>query len=136
MSDSILKISEAASLGLHSMIILAKHSDNVVSVKDIAGELNVSANHLSKVLQRLSKADFIESSKGNKGGFRLIAKPQDINFLQIYEAIDGKLKLSDCLISTHNTKCKCNCIMGDLLVSVNKQVVDYFQNTKLSDFLK
>lgn len=131
MSNSILKISEAASMALHAMIILAQ-SDKLVSVKEISTKLNISANHLSKVMQRLNKAGFIESIKGFNGGFKLAVKPAKVTFLEIYETFDGKLKDSNCLLSNN---CTSNCIFGDLIYSVNKQVRERFAKTKLSDFI-
>lgn len=131
MSHNILKISEAASMALHAMIILAR-SDKLVSVKEIATKLNVSANHLSKVMQRLNKAGYIESIKGFNGGFKIAVNPKDITFLEIYETFDGKLKESSCLLTNN---CENNCIFGDLVYSINKQVREKFEKTKLSDFL-
>lgn len=132
MSNSILKISEAASIALHAMIMLTQNQNRLVSVKEIATKVDISANHLSKVMQRLNKAGFIDSIKGYNGGFKLLIKPEKINFLEIYELFDGKLKTTKCLLA-HN-ECKENCIFGDLISSVNKQVKEKFENTKLSDF--
>lgn len=134
MSNSLLKISEAASIALHAMIMLAENRNKLVSVKEIAFKLDVSANHLSKVMQRLNKAGFIESIKGFGGGFRLSKEPEDVTFLEIYEAFDGKLNASSCLLS--RKECMHSCIFGDMLSSINKQVKDKFENTKLSDFIK
>ncbi len=133
--SNILKISDASSIALHAMIFIARSNDKLVSVKDISGELDVSANHLSKVLQRLVKAELVISIKGYGGGFKL-AKPADsINFLEIYEAIDGKFKPSHCLLNK-SENCQTGCIMGDLLGSINTQVENYFNKTKLTDFMK
>lgn len=134
MSGSILKISEAASIALHAMIILAKNQNRLVSVKEIASALDISANHLSKVMQRLNKAGLIDSIKGYNGGFKLIEDPGNINFLRIYELIDGKLSGSKCLLS--KDVCEGECILSGLVVSVNKQVKEKFETTKLSDFIK
>ena len=134
MSGNILKISEAASLGLHAMTILAKNQNKLITVKGISDTLGVSANHLSKVMQRLNKAGFIESIKGYNGGFKLITKPEDITFLQIYELFDGKLTNSGCLLLTHD--CGSECILGGLVSSINMQVREKFEQTKLSDFVK
>lgn len=131
MNGSILKISEAASIALHAMIILAQ-SDKLVSVKEIATKLNISANHLSKVMQRLNKAGFIDSIKGFNGGFKLAANPENVTFLEIYETFDGKIKGTNCILSNN---CQNNCIFGDLIYSVNKQVKERFEKTKLSDFI-
>ncbi len=133
--SNILKISDASSIALHAMIFIAQKNNELVSVKDISGELDVSANHLSKVLQRLVKADLVISIKGYGGGFKLAKSPADINFLEIYEAIDGRFKPSPCLLSRIES-CETKCIMGDLLQSINTQVEDYFHKTKLTDFMK
>ena len=129
-----LKISEAASLALHAIIILAQNKDKLISVKQIATHLDVSSNHLSKVMQRLTKAEFIESIKGYNGGFKLLGNPEEINLLMIYELFDGKLKTDSCLLS--QKKCLGECILGDLVASINKQAREKFENTKISDFIK
>lgn len=134
MSNNLLKISEAASLGLHAIIILAQNRDKLISVKDISVKLEVSANHLSKVMQRLNKAGFIRSVKGFNGGFELIREAEDITFLEIYELFDGPLSATNCLLNKR--KCLGDCILGDLITSVNKQVKDKFLKTRLSDFIK
>lgn len=134
MSGSILKISEATSLALHAMMILTKNQKKLVSVKEIATELDVSANHLSKVMQRLNKAGFIDSIKGFNGGFKLSVDPEKVTFLEIYELFEGKLKNSNCLLN--NRECGDKCMFGDLISSVNNQVKERFEKTKLSDFLK
>lgn len=134
MSGSILKISEAASIALHSMIELAKSKDKLISVKDIAAKLDVSANHLSKVLQRLTKSGYIVSIKGFNGGFKLAVKPENLTFLEIYELFDGKLKDTNCILA--RKECAEKCIFGGLVASITDQVRDKFENTKLSDFIK
>ncbi len=133
--SNILKISEAASLALHAMIVLAKNREKPVSVKFIADELEVSANHLSKVMQRLVKSELVNSIKGNGGGFKLALSPGKITFLKVYEAIDGKFRPSGCLLSKNECEPE-KCIMGDLVKSVNTQVELYFKNKNLDSFLK
>ena len=132
---SALKISEAASLALHSMIILAKHQDELISVKYVSKYLNISANHLSKVMQRLVKTNLVLSIKGNGGGFKLAKLPEEITFLDIYEAIDGKFQPSGCLLGKDTCKLP-ECIFGNLVKSVNSQVEDYFKKTKLNSFIE
>lgn len=131
---NILKISEAASLALHAMTIMSQKKDKLVSVKEISEMLNVSANHLSKVMQRLVKAELVISIKGYGGGFKLAKKPEDVSFLDIYEAIDGRFNPTNCLINRGNA-CV-NCIMGSFVESINNQVEEYFSKTTLKDFSK
>ena len=127
--SNILKISEAASLALHTAVILATDPDNLLSNKELASILHASEAHLSKVLQRLDKSGIVKSTRGPKGGFKLTKSGNDITLLEVYEAIDGKLSPSNCLLN----ECICNrdCIMGKLLGDLNKQVRDYLATTKL-----
>lgn len=131
---NILRISEAASLGLHAMMILAANNDEIVSLQFITEKLEVSANHLSKVMQRLVKAGLISSLKGKNGGFKLKQDPEEITLMDVYEAIDGKFTPSGCLLGRN--RCEPHqCIMGDLVSSINNQVKEYFSNKKLKDFV-
>ena len=134
MSDSILKISEASIIALHALMELAKCRDKLLSVKEIAERLNVSANHLSKVLQRLCKVGIVKSIKGFNGGFSLCVEPEDITFMDLYEIFDGKLKDANCLL--RRVACKENCIFGTMLASISKEVRKKFKNTTLAELIK
>jgi Rrf2 family protein len=129
--SSVVKISEAASLALHTMVILSKKPDKIFTTKDISALLGGSKAHLSKVLQRLEKEDFIVSTRGPKGGFMLGKNRENLTLLQIYEAIDGPLLFSQCLLGKPICDGTC-CILGGL-DRVNMQVRDYLAGKKLSD---
>ncbi len=129
---NILKISDAAAIGLHAMTVMANKDGELVSVKEIADILDVSYNHLSKVLQRLVKAELVLSIKGFRGGFKLAKSAKEITFLDIYEAIDGRFKPSKCLLGKLN--CEHKCIMGEFVGSINNQVEEFFGKKILSDF--
>lgn len=129
--EGILRISEAANLGLHAMVcLLGANPNKPLSVTDIATRLKVSRDHLGKVLQRLTRARMVVSRRGPKGGFALAAESRDLSLLQILEAIDGPLTSSTCLLG--KPLCNGKCFLGDLMESLNGQVRDYFANTILS----
>lgn len=130
--NNFFKISEAASLALHTMALLASETDRVISVRESASFLDVSEAHLAKVLQRLSQAGFVDSTRGPKGGFYLAKSPEDITLLDIYEVIEGKIEARDCLL--HRPICKNGkCIFGDLLKSMREDIVDHLSKTSLSE---
>ena len=130
MTNSILRISDAASLALHTMAYLAKSPDRMVSTHEIATALSVSENHLAKVRQRLAKAGLVDATRGPGGGFRLSRQPGAITLLEVYEAIEGEFKPAACML--HRPACDgTNCILGGLVASVNLQVLDYLSNTTL-----
>jgi len=131
----MLKISEAASMGMHAMVLLAKNADRVVSTGEIAKTLEVSEAHLSKVLQRLGRGGLVKSVRGPKGGFLPGRPPGQITLLQVYESIEGPLTTRTCLFD----RPVCNgdgCILGDLLGAVNSEVKRYLGETKLSELVQ
>lgn len=127
-----LRISEAASLALHTMVYLAGEPRRHQSAGAIAKVLCVSGAHLSKVLQRLTKAGLLVSVRGPKGGFRLARKTEDITLLDVFEAIDGPFDPGECLM--HDRTCgQVGCLFGDLLGDINGQVRSYLGGRNLED---
>lgn len=129
---SMLKISDAASLALHTMVLLASQHDRLVSNKEIASVLKVSEAHLSKVLQRLAKIGLVHSIRGPHGGFSLGHPGERITLLQVYEAIEGPLPVSCNCLFDRQVCCRNHCILGNLLGNINIQIRDYLHKTTLA----
>ena len=132
---SIIKVSEAASLALHTMKILAAEPGRSVTVSGAAKSLSVSAAHLAKVLQRLVHARLVLSARGPTGGFRLGRPAAEIRLLDVYEAVEGRLVDAECLFG----KPKCaqgQCMFGGLLHGVIGQVRARLEGTTLADVVR
>jgi Rrf2 family protein len=128
----VLNISEAASLAMHTAVLLAARKGESLSAGQIAATLDVSEAHLAKVLQRLGKAGIVRSTRGPHGGFVLARAGSQISLLRVYEAIEGALVESDCLLGSRICH-GANCILGCLVQSVNSKVRDYLRKKHLSD---
>jgi len=132
--SNLLKISDAASIALHAMVMLADSQSEFLSVHDIAQKHGISQHHLAKIGQRLVKAELVESHRGPGGGFKLSKSPEQINLLEIFEAIEGPFKFGGCLLG--NPACdRKECIYGGLIESVNKEFYEYFAETTLAKFI-
>ena len=127
----IVNVSEAAALGLHAMIYLANHGEERVSVAEIAESLDASANHMSKVLQRLARAGLVRSLRGPAGGFALARPADGITLLEVYEEIDGTLRSDACLFDLPACEGQ-SCVLGGVLASVTEQVRAYLAETSLA----
>lgn len=129
--STMLNLSEGACIGLHSMVLLAVYKDEkLLKASQIADALNVSKAHLSKVLQRLAKDGFVESTRGPGGGFKLKKEPGNVTLLDIYESIEGPLVMGDCLFG--EAMCSGHCMFGSLIEEVNSKVRNYLEDTTLS----
>jgi Rrf2 family protein len=127
-----LRISEAASLAIHTMVFLAGEPSIHLSAAKLARVICVSQAHLAKVLQRLTKAGLLISARGPRGGFSLARRNEEITLLDVFEAIDGPFEPEDCLM--HDKTCgQMGCLFGDLLSGINRQVRDYLGSRTLED---
>jgi len=130
-----IQISEATSLALHGMVYIAKADGVPVTVKEISQAGGFSQAHLSKVLQRLVKAGFLESSRGPKGGFFLARPAGEISLLQVYETIEGPIETQLCVNRTKPGACPfAECILSDLPQRITAEFRDFLGSKKLSDY--
>ena len=130
--DSMLKLSEAATLALHSMILMSLRYGEYLQTKEIANGLNCSIDHLSKVLQRLRKGGLVISARGPKGGSKLAKKPSAITLLDIIELIEGKFNMSSCMLD--DPICGGNCFLfGGLIDEFDSKLKKHLTTTTLAD---
>ena len=129
----IISYSEAASIGMHGMVLVARSAETT-NVQKIAREIGSSRHHVAKVMQRLVKEGFLESNRGPLGGFKLSMKPESLTLLEIYEAIEGEVKVLDC---PHEKKvCPFDkCILGNVVKQMTSTFRDYLSKNTLADII-
>lgn len=91
---------------LQALIELSKF-EKPVDVNTLADITQIPKPFLAKLLQNLSKENFIKSFKGIHGGFMLIKKPEDIKMIDVFKAMEDK----DSLVFYCSSN-KSNCVRG------------------------
>ena len=129
--SGVVGISEAASIGLHTMLVLASAPERVHRSREVAERLRVSGAHLSKVFQRLHRAGLVESVRGPKGGYRLSRPAEEISLLTIYEVIEGPLEEQGCLLEKPICDGTC-CLLGGVLQRVSAEIRQKLAETTLA----
>jgi Rrf2 family protein len=132
--SKIISISEAASIAIHSMVLIAG-ADSSLNVTAISERTGSSKHHVAKILQRLVKEGYLSSNRGPSGGFSLHIKPEDLTLLQIYEAIEGKLLDTKCPLD-HPVCPFDKCLMGNIVSKMTREFKEHMSNHTLADFLR
>lgn len=71
-----MKISTKGRYALRVMIDLAENANGkFISLKDIANRQDISNKYLEQIIAMLNKAGFLETARGNNGGYKLSKMP-------------------------------------------------------------
>jgi Rrf2 family protein len=71
--------------------------DTVVSAHEIARRAHLNKSVVANLLKEFARAGMLESTRGLRGGYRLLRQPSEISLGQILEVVEGKFVLVDCV---------------------------------------
>ncbi len=91
-------LSKETDYAVQALIYIYKRAGEVVSVSDIEKDLRLPRSFLRKILQVLSKNHILQSIKGNKGGFKLVRKAQNMKLTDIMKIFQGNFTINECII--------------------------------------
>ncbi len=103
------------------------------STRDMADEIDVPFNHLSKLVQRLSNAGILITRKGKGGGIKLSKSASKITLAEVYEAIEGPVCLNDCLFHRKSCKFSKKCKVRKCLGQIQKKIRDMLSEQNIMD---
>lgn len=88
---------------LHCLLYLVSPSeqgetteDTAPSARDLAEFQGVSPSYLAKLFTKLEKAGLVRAHEGVRGGFQLARPPEQISFLDVVDAVEGRKPLFEC----------------------------------------
>lgn len=87
-----MRISQKGLYALQALTILTRrHAEGSIRIREIAAEAKAPEKFLEIILLELKNARFVESTRGNKGGYRLRRAPDQIRLGEVIRLIDGPL---------------------------------------------
>lgn len=92
----MLRMSKLTDYGTIVMTYLARESDRLHAASEIAVQIQVAAPTVSKILKMLAREGLVISHRGVKGGYSLARAPSDISMVQIIDALEGPVGLTEC----------------------------------------
>lgn len=131
---TVFSLSEAVSIAVHSIVLIA-NTKELINVQAIADRTKSSKHHVAKIMQRLVKDGFLSSNRGPSGGFALKMVPKDITLLQIYESIEGKIEVKECMHD--NPICPFeHCIFENFGKKVSADFRDFLLSKTIAHYMK
>jgi Rrf2 family protein len=127
-----LQISRKIEYGLRAMLYLASQPEGaLVPFREIAERMNVPSEFMAKILKTLVKGKLATSTRGALGGFALARPASQITFLDVIEAMEGKVQVNLC--AQHSNACDfgTGCTMTEVWQLGQQRMLEVFRHARL-----
>jgi Rrf2 family nitric oxide-sensitive transcriptional repressor len=91
-----MRLTAFTDYGLRALMRLAGTPERLFTTAELAAELDISRNHLAKVVQDLSRAGYIETQRGSGGGFHLAMPARSITLGAVVRLLEQRHALVEC----------------------------------------
>ena len=131
-----MKINTLTRYGLRAILeISLANENNPISIKELAIKQNLSEKYLETIVAKLKRHKLVASKKGKFGGYFLIKKFDNISLYDIFFAMEGELKVVNCV----DDKTECDkiflCKTNKVWKNLNKKIISELKNIKLKSLL-
>ena len=130
-------LSNACKYAIRAILYLAIHTDEKtkVGVKKIADELETPQPFLAKLLQQLTKAKLVSSTKGPNGGFYLSEKDKENAVWDIVKNIDGTSKFDDCFLGLSKCSDENPCPVHFIVSPFKEKLLNNFRDKTIFQYV-
>ena len=132
-----MKISTKGRYALRVMIDLALNNNGkYISSKDIAERQEISNKYLEQIISLLNKAGYLETARGNTGGYKLAKDPKEYTVGNILRATEGDLAPIYCLTEDGECNRQKGCKTYSFWKGLDDVINKYIDSRTLQDLIK
>ena len=132
-----MKISTKGRYALRVMIDLAMNNNGkYISIKEISSRQQISNKYLEQIIALLNKAGYLETARGNSGGYKLAKKPKEYKVGDILRATEGELAPIYCLTEDGECDMKKSCKTYSFWKGLDNVINEYIDSKTLEDLIK
>jgi Rrf2 family transcriptional regulator, nitric oxide-sensitive transcriptional repressor len=126
--------SQTVEYALRAVVFLAQQAPAARTTEQIATATKVPQAYLAKVLQELGQAGLVRSQRGVGGGISLRKPPEEMNLLEVVNAVDPIKRIQRCPLdlAAHGVKL---CPLHKRLDAALAMVEQAFRETTLAEVL-
>ena len=100
----------------------------------IAEDQHIPPSFLAKIISQLSIAGLLHTSRGARGGVTLARVPEKITLLEVVEAIDGPIRLNECVHADGMCAFEEDCPLSPIWKDAQKDLIDRLSGTNFGQF--
>ena len=127
-------ISKTSQYALRAILHLARQpEERRVRATDVAEDLGVPTNYLSKILHALARTGLLVSERGPGGGFRLARRAEEITVADAIEPFEPLGTGRQCLLGRPECLDTDACSVHTRWKEVSESMLDFFHETTVAD---
>ena len=129
-----LNLMRKSDYSIRAMIYVARRDgDGLSQARQIAAEMDIPYKFLTRILANLVAEGLLESTPGPSGGYRLAWAATDITLLDVVEAAEGSVTLTQCVLREGPCDLETPCAVHDTWVRVQSALARELSATTLAD---
>lgn len=130
-------LSNTAQYALRAMIHLGqREGEGPIRVDDIAEQLDVPRNYLSKILHALVREGVVKSLRGPRGGFALARPAASVKLYDVVAPFDDIEARRVCLLGRQECSDINPCVIHEHWKATASQVATFFRETSLAQVVE
>lgn len=131
----MLRVTKLTDYATVVLTVLAAEAKTVLSASELAERAGLETPTVSKLLKPLAQAGLVEGFRGTHGGYRLARPAADIGLIEIVEAMEGPLGMTECSLHAGQCGIESHCGVRANWRQINDVVVDALREVTLAQML-
>lgn len=91
-----MRLTMRTNLAMRVLMACAVNKDHIVRRAQVARTINASENHIAQVVNMLSAAGFLTTTRGRAGGLALARAPSEISIGEVFRHFEAGLPFAEC----------------------------------------
>lgn len=132
----MLRVTRLTDYATLLLSLLAAAPETVHSATLLSERTRLELTTVSKVLKLLAQGDLVKGYRGVNGGYRLARAADAISLLEVVEAIEGPVELTEC--SSSHSRCEYQpwCSVSPHWRQLNDVIADALRGVNLAQMLR
>lgn len=131
-----MQITRQADYAIRAILHLAQLPPGTrASTAQIAQAQQIPLTFLAKIISQLSAVGVVRATRGAHGGVVLARRSAEVSLLEIVEAIDGPVTLSECTQNPNTCTLSDECVVRVVWCTVRAELANRLGNTSFEDLV-
>lgn len=134
-----MKLTTRGNYAISAILDIALHQNEApISLKEISTRLDISENYLRQLFMQLSQHEIVKSVRGVMGGYFIERQFNEVNLLEIVQAVEGKICIIPCLEEACDDPCsrEVECRTKPIWAMLNSSIVHCLEGITIQKLLE